>query len=192
MVFDRQYFAREKAKAKKELDSGKFGNTLDSWYTLEEALSSDCESFGIRVLEPGSKYFIVKLDRNGLIEAWNNIPPEVPRYISESPNDDMRYANFEITKPDGPPWHYYMRYNHIDDGTLRHAMSDPETGRFWEATGPAVKEVLKLWCNSKSYQMLVDLMDEYPGHVFECTAFRYKIGRIPGHNTIVWEARKTY
>lgn len=192
MMLGNSYFASEKAKAKKELESGKFGNTLRTWETPADFLKTDLQECGIRILEPGSKYFTGKIPRSELQDAWDRIPAEIPRYISESPMDDLRYANLEVTKPDGPPWVYYMRYNHIDPGSLRTAMSDPDTGRFWEATGPAALALLQMWCWPRSYVMIYDLLQDYPGHVFEISVFKYELGTIPGHNTVIWEARKTY
>jgi hypothetical protein len=57
-------------------------------------------------------------------------------------------------------------------------------------TGLKTKIVLEQYCNPKSYDMIMELLDNYPDHVIEFTVFDKDVGVMLGHNTIIWEVRK--
>jgi len=58
--------------------------------------------------------------------------------------------------------------------------------------GLAAKLLVQRSMNDLSYQWLEYLLEEYPGHVVEFSAFSTCWGTVPGHNTVFWEVRYGY
>lgn len=59
----------------------------------------------------------------------------------------------------------------------------------WEAEGLQVNAILKYLASPGSYDMLMDLLDRYPGHVIEFGIYDCFLGWGRGHNTVIWEVR---
>jgi hypothetical protein len=58
-----------------------------------------------------------------------------------------------------------------------------------ESSGVVARHLLKdhLW--PSDYDDVQELLDLYPGHVVELTAFSRAVGVVPGRNTAIWEVR---
>lgn len=77
-----------------------------------------------------------------------------------------------------------FRYSTAKNIGLRHAMADART-----ATGLAAKMLLERHLTPSSLEDLYAVMDRWPDHVVELSAWGVEVGDIPGRNAIVWEVR---
>lgn len=68
---------------------------------------------------------------------------------------------------------------------MRQAMSEGGT----QYTGIRALAVLKHYCWPSSYDMLMELLDEYEGAVIEFGCYGKEVGELPHHNVLVWELR---
>jgi hypothetical protein len=59
----------------------------------------------------------------------------------------------------------------------------------WNAGGLRVNSILKHLASPVSYDMLMELLDRYPGHVVEFGIYDCFLGWGRGHNTVIWEVR---
>ena len=59
----------------------------------------------------------------------------------------------------------------------------------WIAEGLRVNSILKHLASPASYDMLIDMLDRYPGHVVEFGVYDCFLGWGRGHNTVIWEVR---
>lgn len=82
-------------------------------------------------------------------------------------------------------------------GVTCHGLYRPPLGFNWrkemltpkEWRGTAAKVLLETVLNFNSHRDLLDLMIEYPGQVYEISAFDRCVGKVKGRNHLVWEVR---
>lgn len=102
-------------------------------------------------------------------------------WVTSMPKDVKHTINGELQRAEcGLELHYS-----IQPTVMREALKIPI-----DVKGLTAKYVLEHYCNPKSYDMLMELLDLYPDHVIEFTVFNKDVGVMPGHNTIVWEVRR--
>lgn len=82
-------------------------------------------------------------------------------------------------------------------GLTLHGLLNPAIGFHWrremlhptEWRGTAARSLLRSVLNDNSYDDLNDLIERYPGHVYELSAFEKCVGTLAGRNHLVWEVR---
>ncbi|MFA5376278.1 MAG: hypothetical protein WC455_11090 [Dehalococcoidia bacterium] len=75
-------------------------------------------------------------------------------------------------------------------GCLGRPMREALRMRPMSRRGLEAKLLIQWSMNDLSYQWLEYLLEAYPGHVVEFSAFSTCWGTVPGHNSVVWEVRK--
>lgn len=56
-------------------------------------------------------------------------------------------------------------------------------------TGLTAVMLLKQHLNASSYDWLIELLELYPDHIIEISAYSQEWGTIPGYNCVFWEVR---
>jgi hypothetical protein len=74
--------------------------------------------------------------------------------------------------------------------TVAKPMRDALKKEAHQASGVAALVLLKGSLNARSYEWLMYLLEAYPDHVVEFSAFSVEWGTVPGYNTCYWEVRK--
>jgi len=100
--------------------------------------------------------------------------------FTQFPPDEYRTIQGELTE--NPC--LYLHYSFFP-APMRLALA--EDGR--HATGLAAKMLLQRHLSPASMDDMRELLDLYPGHVVEFTAFSRNVGWARGRNAIVWEVR---
>lgn len=73
---------------------------------------------------------------------------------------------------------------------VRKPMREALKERPEEATGIKALTLLRHYLNAKSYDWLEVLLERYPDHVIEFSAYDCNWGTLPGYNCVYWECRK--
>ncbi len=82
-------------------------------------------------------------------------------------------------------------------GVECHGLLHPPLGFNWRALmlkptswfGLAAKTLLRTVLNGNGQDDLADLMEKYPGHVYEISVFDRCVGKLPHRNYVCWEIR---
>lgn len=168
---------------------GLCGNTPMTWASVEEALDSDCQWFGIRWLIPDHSQFSTAVPRIYLRYVYFDFLRYDGHYIiTESDgiqdHDQIYGLQGELTWYAGE-WRLYHTHRL---GNMRHRLR--ETGQ--TASGWHALELLKTHLDPVDYDDLMDLFDrysegtEYP--VIEFATTPRPMGRLHRH-IVIWEIR---
>lgn len=170
------------------LRSGRLGNTCPSWPSVadwsRDPAASRFTLFGIRSEvaqnDPRTRMWVPRGEVVAACERFGadafNISPMVDAVATltanmnvwESPRGLVVEASEYPTQP----------------STWRDVMRSPRTFE-----GVAARYVLRRHLNANSLDDLRILLDAYPGHVVEISAFETCFGTVPGRNGVVWEVR---
>lgn len=184
---------RTKADFYQRWVAGEFGNRLRSFDTLDELRQSGYVGpVGLRYKEAGSPYCDIHVPPDEVCKRVREFVsqgarPELFTYNEPAP-DHLLTMQGELTIGLKGLALYYSR----DQAPMRVALA--ATGR--QVDGLRAKLTLEAYCNPKSYDMLIYLLDRYdPGPnvygtpVVEFSCFDVELGDMPGHNTLIWEVR---
>lgn len=168
--------------------ASEFGNTAPEWGTLAEFLAS------------GFVDLVHVRNRVRGAETWYDVPaaevPEKVEWIVEAGLSSERDLYFAAM---GPGDHLRTLQGEVSDGpwgldllwtAVRRPMRDALRERSSRATGLTAKLLLDSRINLKSREWLRHLLDTYPEHVVEFTAWEVEWGTVSGHDTTFWEVRK--
>ena len=162
---------------------GEFGNMSPSW--------TDPREFRDR-FDPHERYHLRNCTPSGItfydlwwlevLNLWEKVPNERDFYVS-------MMAPTHLTVIQGEVW---------ESPTGLYTMTSPIALPMREALreltyhdrGLRAREQLRHFMNDKSYDWLLYLLKEYPGHVIEFSVYSRCWGTVPGHNTVTWEVRK--
>ena len=159
----------------------KFANTLRIWRSTKELVESEFRgAVGIRSLLPGGEFYyhlpILSAITKGMeLEALGR-----KIILSESAPDHLRTIQGELCEFDGI---LYLTYSRAKTH-MREALKRPSY-----AVGISVRLLLQQELSPPSYDDIMELLDLYPNHVIEFTAFSTFVGPSRGRNTCVWEVR---
>jgi hypothetical protein len=166
---------------------GLLGNTMPSWPSVEAALADGHrEPVMVRCRVPDSPYMRADVP---IAEAQSVIDEFVRRgarpgslYLTHMTTAVGRRLNAEVWRS---PSGLYLHYS-TDQTHLRAALDGPTARHVQNATAYAV---LRWACCPDSFDDLMELLDLYPDHCVELTAYDREIGSLPGRNTVIWEVR---
>lgn len=168
------------------LETCPFINTVRMWNSVEEALSARHKgTFNLRFKDrPGIKcvYGITPEDlENVFRHSLNKHKLSVSRVvISEDPPDASRTLQGELTER--PELH--LEYNF-----LKFACGPALRIERHLAGGLTALQLLRAYLTPGSLEEFYYLLNRFPGHVIEFSAFDISVGRIPTRNHIIWEVR---
>lgn len=168
--------------------AGEFGNRAPTWNTYEEFKAS------------GYKGLVHLRNRIAGGPTWYNIPADEvwfkfcevctvmsgrDIYFSGMAPHDRNLLQGEVCQSTE---HLSLTYSTVPNLPMRDAL----TRKLQTAEG--IRAVLLLRTNlcPNSYEWLQQLLDLYPDHVIEFSAFSCEWGTIPGFNTVFWEVRYGY
>lgn len=175
-----------KRRMYKLLMAGKLGNFAQVWGSLDEALSSGYTGiFSIRSLETSNPIRRYHVPYEELQATYDAIPADrksAGMTFCQAPPDDKRTIQGELMRDVGGLYFFYS--------TLPLVMRDALDQDGKHARGLQAKMLLQHYLEPVDYDMLMDLLDEYPDHVIEFSAFTVPVGVMPHRRTIIWEIRK--
>lgn len=166
--------------------AGKFGNRIRTFDNL--SLLQESEYRGpvtIRYKQTGSpycRYLVPQSEIESHIDSCvlNGADRAMFTFNEPAPDDQLTMQGEVYRSTVG----LYLFCSH-DQLPMRKALEQSGKGFFTiQALGR-----LQKYCNAKSYDMLMDLLDDYPDGVVEFSCYDRNLGNIPGHNTIIWELR---
>ena len=163
------------------LRRGAFGNTPETWRTARELIESGysgevgIRNFGI------SGSFYPHLSVLTALMIFEHIKFCGQRAIfSESAPDHLRTIQGEVCEYGGQ---IYFDYS-FEKTNLRAAMKNAT-----RSVGLAARTILRSYLSPSSYEDLMAVLEVYPGHVVEFTAFESCVGSLRGRNSYTWEVR---
>ena len=179
---------RTKAEFYRLSDSGQLGNTIPSWPTVAAARSSGYHGpVMIRDMTPSSSYMRPDVPMSQVESTIAHLATiganPATLYLTQMTPCCNRIINAElIDLPSGLSLHYSTAQTH-----LRAALES--FGR--HATGSAALAILRHACDGESLDDLYSILDRYPGHAIELTAYESPIGRLAhmGRRVVIWETR---
>lgn len=174
---------RSKADFQRRYLRGEFGNTLQTWDTLEELLASGFKGLvNARRRQAGGKC-LTNLDPQALARAWSL--PEAPDayYFNARAPDDRLILQGELSLT---VQGLTLFYDQTPGLTCRQALSDKVPRQAYRLTAQLL---LQQHLSPSSYDDIRELLVEYPDGVVEFSAFDCCVGRYPGRNHVIWEVR---
>lgn len=162
--------------------AGVLGNKPRIWGDLWALMLSDYRgSVTIRSASATGWKTMYRVPYGQVGEAVNGpIPVEDPTFNESAPDEVLTFQG-EVTRAVGG---LYLRYDCTPDLKMKEAMA-----RAKDAYGLAARQLLARYLWPSSYDDLMDLLDLYPDHVIEFSAYDRKVGDQPHRNTLIWEVR---
>lgn len=163
------------------LATGGIGNSWQPYGPVEEwrAKGRPGDLLCLRENRPGGRcyYNLTPEEVEGLIAfhadcEWASVSPMCPS--CETLNAEVMRGVFGLE----------VRYAE-GVGTMRAAMA-----RASHASGLKAQLLLQKHLDAASYDDLTEILDLYPDHVVELTAFAWSIGSCGNRNTVIWEVRR--
>jgi len=182
-----------KSESTRLMQAGLLGNALPSWDV--PTFRAEVVPHVLQDMTFGLRASRRSLGGSGAYVHWLT-PVEVERTVARfeadgTPSDslcvqkcapDHRLTLNAEYSEDPIPYLYYSR--------LRLPMREALRQGGQEARGLAARMILKQVLTESSLADLDALVEQYPGHVIEFSAFEGSLGPIPGRNAVVWEARQ--
>lgn len=171
--------------------AGCLGNTLRNWNTVEEALASSCELFGIRemgVWGGGGGHGI--RSRAELQPYTRGLESRGIRYIVDeaAPDSDAQLQG-EVCRSVISPGATCGWVGMVGVRTGRRMRDSMAEGLLRPRSGLTLRLLLDYFLDPSSRDDFEAIWDLYPNAVIEFTSYPYCLGKIPGRNTIIWEVR---
>lgn len=178
-----------KADMYARMAAGEFGNTNPSWDGLsawhQRKEMTTYPLWGVRSKRAGDP--LTKLNVN-IEDVWPychqhslldaNISPMVKAWSVQWEGDVARDLA-------GCPGLLCCGNVNVEPGSWRTHMKKP---REWRLS--AAEVLLRYVLNENSYEHVMQLLEDYPGHVIEFSALNHCFGTVPGHNAVIWEVRR--
>lgn len=197
---------RSKATFRERSERLVYGNCLRTWRVDVDGFPADFSGrLGVRFNRPGGPFRTgMTLDEARAYVQTLNVRGYTPRdyYLSEAaPHDELRIQGEISRSADG----LYLRWSALKTD-MRRALEEDSHHAFGLEADARLRDA----CWPRSYQMLMDVLDvlaapqaraedlerlqrplTYGGHeaIIEFSAFSCALGRIPGHNVLIWEYR---
>lgn len=169
------------------MTAGLWGNRLKIW-PLEEFVDEG---------NPSARYVLRYLGSAG--GAWcfyhlmvDQIPEYVKRIISEGGDPSLITVNLQA-----PPHLSTFNAEYLNEGKgylfySTAALPMREALRIYpqHTDGFRARCLLRHFLSPASYSDFEPILESYPDHVIEISAFSCHLGDLPGRNAIVWEVRQ--
>ena len=170
------------------LNRGALGNTIPLFRTVGEwQRSTDYGQYpqwGVRVDLPGDKRMRLYIPREEVADYIRANFPEGGGFNISPMIDQWAVLKGEVFEQSYEPFGLCL-YAATGSGSWREQLR--ERGRHY--FGLQAQLVLQHYCDPASYEDIRELLDLYPGHVIEFSACDRPVGKIPGRNVVIWEAR---
>lgn len=167
--------------------AGEFGNAAPTWDDWQSWVKDHGERHGhyfhIRNrVAGGMTWYNVPYYRLG--EAWGSacaLYSTELLYISAMAPTDLTLLQGEVQEG---LWGLDLYYTKVQK-PMRDAL------REWscQVSGATSDYLLRKYLCPNSYEWLRCLLEGYPGHVVEFSAYDQEWGTVPGYNTVFWEVR---
>jgi hypothetical protein len=163
------------------MQEGRFGNSLRIWKNLRDYVESEYRGpTGLRSTQVAGA-FHYHLPAITAITVGQVLEKEGKHVVfSESAPDHCRTFQGELCEVDGILELTYSTARTHMRAALKQASY---------ASGPQARLILKQFLEPASYEDILELLDVYPKHVIEFTAFDCYVGPAKGRNTCIWEVR---
>ena len=171
------------------LSEGAFGNTIAQFFSVEDwQASADRRRFplwGVRTLTPGGPCRL-------------NCPSDEVAAVFAQYTGAGQAANISamVSAVYLARWMGDVFEDHT--GLRCYGIEYPRQGLSWrlampvdgvETRGLAARQLLRRHLNASSLADLEAVLECWPGHVVELTAFDCCVGQVPGRNAVIWEVR---
>lgn len=177
----------EKKQMYRLLKEGRLGNTIPQYFDLDSWDSSLVDLWGVRSNVAGGdkrmrlnvpvdqvKSYVEKNFKPGEF----NLSPMIDKYAVLKAN---------LVDTDKEPFVRSLHYC-INKLILPWRQNFKHCG-FHSNSRYQIDAILKHHCWPSSYDMLRELLEEFPYHVIEFTITDRAVGLMPQHNVIIWEIR---
>jgi hypothetical protein len=169
---------RNKKESKRLFGLGFFGNSVRQWDSIQEAEESGYKGLLVlRSLQTGGRViYHLTMAEAKKIEFVPGL-----NYFNEQLNGPDKRVTFqgEVCRSHRG---LELRYS-TENLPMRDAMEDAR-----HACGLQALLLMQHFCCPPGYTKIMDLLDEYDGHVVEFTVFDVPCGELK-RNTIIWEVR---
>lgn len=163
---------------------GYFGNKLKTWYSFKEFLNDNYnEPVSIRYSGSNPGMYVVYNCTNPIQTIKEFISTGANEnlfIINESAPDERLLIQGELMKDYNG---YYLFYS-LEKGKMRDCLKNGI-----HLSGLSVKLLLQQYLFPSSFDDIMDLLDLYPNHVIEFSAYELPLGDCQNRNTIIWEVR---
>jgi len=166
--------------------NGLFGNKLRTWYGLDDFNNSNYTGY-VTIRYSGdvgasnyTAYNVLRVN-DKVKEFINNGADPKLLIINESAPDEKLLIQGEITKDING----YSLFYSLEKGKMRDCLQNGI-----QIYGLKVKLFLQNYLFTNSYNDIMELIDLYPDHIIEFSAYEMKLGDCRYRNTIIWEVRK--
>jgi hypothetical protein len=171
----------------RRLAAGEFGNTMQVFDGLDQALSSGISPLGVRCLNPGDPLKIYWCPRENLLSELRKHGAEFRHdlvfYSTDYGLERDRIVQGELCRSSNGI-NFFYSLAHLP---MRVALEQSGV----HLSGLNAQRTLQ-WYVQRSdpsgYDWLMSLLDLYPDHVIEFTTYRKPIGTHPAR-TLIWEVR---
>jgi len=170
---------------------GDFGNTLPRFFTIRDWLSSP-------EYKRGDLWGVQHTSIPGFPGTRLNVPKKEVAHVIETGRFGRDFCispmvtQFGATRWEGDVCRRWDGPGLLCSGNARPAPGSWRTHmrspKLWQ--GSAAETLLRTVLNENSYDDLMILLQEYPGHVIELSALDVCFGTVPGRNAVVWEVRR--
>jgi len=180
---------RSKTDFVKRYQAGEFGNASPTWHSPMKFLIEAEEGKFI----PSGYYHVRNRIRAGET-YYNQTFEDVNRlingplrrvdsdwYVSAMAPTEKTLLQGEVQRSSQG---LYLLYSQVRK-PMRDALRDDTR----VAVGLSAKLLLDRYLNARSREWLEYLLDSYPDHIVEFSAYERCWGTVPGHNTVFWECR---
>lgn len=176
-----------KTQSMRLFTNGCFGNKLKIWHSFEE-LKNNPPSQNVVVMRYKGlgngfcQYDVNIKDVEKVMKNWMSKGAERNKiFFNETADDTKLLIQGEIMElPEG----LYMIYSTLKEKMRTAIAKDPH-----HCIGLKVKMMLQYYLFPSSYEDLMILLEEYPNHAVEFSAWNMCVGDNQNRNAIVWEVR---
>jgi hypothetical protein len=173
-------------------NAGRLGNKPRTWPDLASALESDYRGcFSCRDGRADSR-----LTRYGVPYA------KLIDVVAEMESQGARWVHFNESAPD----ERLLIQGEYQDGMIMPAENPRNKYLMWSTEqtqmkrvkqwhhteGSASVAILRSYLNDNSWDDLQVLLEQYPNHIIEFSAYECFVGNLPGRNTLIWEVRGSF
>lgn len=177
-----------KADFVRRFSENEFGNRTQTWNTVDEFATwvqendpRERNQYHLRNrIAGGATYY--NLYGSECVARWMEQPDRSSWYAAAMVDHSRQTIQGEVWDS---PTGLTLYYTDVK-APMRTALAEKSD----QVSGIIARFLLRRYLCPNSYDWLWELLERYPGHVIEFTAFeRRGIGTLPNYNTIFWEVR---
>lgn len=175
-----------KAEYYRRYIAGEFGNRLKVWRTWDQYQASGYTGLlGIRnttANSPFCRYDIPHCEVPSVVAEFvaKGCNPGTMTFNEAAPDKALLLQGEVMESESG----MYLFYSVVQAQMRIALLKSPR-----HAYGNSVIQILKTYLDPNSYEWVRHLLDVYPGHVVEFSAYDRFLGSVPLRNTLIWEVR---